>query len=183
MTALTVSGKSSSRVHFATSIFFSCASLKPATRSATDGLVALKADLHVAQPGIGQRGKSFARQQHRGGDEVGVQPDIAGVLHQLDQVLARGGLAAGEMDLQHADLGEFGEDLLPFLGRKLAAAALELDRIGAIGTLQRAAMRQFGEHRERNAEGLRGRTAALQHREPVGGIDGREMGIGQRRCS
>ena len=37
ITALTVSGRSSSRVHFATSSFFSCAFLKPATRSATTG--------------------------------------------------------------------------------------------------------------------------------------------------
>jgi hypothetical protein len=29
------------------------------------GLVALKTDLHVAKPGIGQRGKFILRQQHR----------------------------------------------------------------------------------------------------------------------
>ena len=75
-----------------------------------DGLVALETDLHMAQPGIGQRARaSRLRQQHRRGDEIGVQPDIAGVLHQFDQVLARGGLAAGEMDLQHADFGELGQ--------------------------------------------------------------------------
>ena len=147
-----------------------------------DGLVALKADLHMAQSGIGQRGKLFAGQQHRRRDQVGVQPDVAGVLHQFDQILARGRLAAGEMDLQHADFGELGQNLLPFLGRELAAAAIELDRIGAIGALQRTAMRQLGEHRERNAEGLRGRAARLQHREPVGGIAGRYAGIGQRRA-
>ena len=134
-----------------------------------DGLVALEADLHMAKPGIGQRRELFARQQHRRGDEIGVEPDIAGVLHQFDQILARGRLAAGEMDLQHADLGELGQNLLPFLGRELAAAALELDRVGAIGALQRAAMRELGQHRERNAKGLRRRAALLQHREPVGG--------------
>ena len=84
-----------------------------------DGLVALKADLHMAEPGIGQRGELFAGQQHRRGDEIGVEPDVAGMLDQFDQVLARGRLAAGEMDLQHADLGEFGQHLLPFLRRQV----------------------------------------------------------------
>ena len=138
-----------------------------------DGLVALETDLDMTQPGIGQRAKFLFGQQHRRGDEIGVQPDIAGVLHQFDQILARGRLAAGEMDLQHADLGELGEHLLPFLGRQFAAAALQLDRIGAIGALQRTAMRQFRKHRERNAERLRRRAALLQHREPVSGIAGR----------
>src|SRR3984957_16440121 len=86
------------------------------------------------------------------------------------------------MDLQHADLGEFAEDLFPFLGRKLAAATLQFHRIGAIGTLQRAAMRQFGEHRERNPEGFRRRAPALQHGEPVGGVASRYACICQRRA-
>jgi len=143
-------------------------------------LVALKTDLDMAQPGLRQCGKLFAGQQHGGGDEVGVQPDIAGVLDKLDQILARGGFAAGEMDLQHADFGQLGEHLLPFLGRQFAAAALQFDRVGAIRTLQRTAMGQFGEHRERNAEGFRGRAALLQHREPVGGIAGGHAGICER---
>src|SRR6478735_8728443 len=91
------------------------------------------------------------------------------MLHQFDEILARGGLAAGEMDLQHADFGELAEHLLPFLGRELAAATIQFDRIGAIGALQRAAVRQFGEHRERNAERLRRRTLRFQNREPVTG--------------
>jgi len=35
-----------------------------------DRLVALKADLHVTQPGIGQRTNSILGQQHRGSDEI-----------------------------------------------------------------------------------------------------------------
>src|ERR1700688_4101233 len=86
------------------------------------------------------------------------------------------------MDLQHADLGEFGEDLLPFLGGQFAAATLQLDRIGAIGALQRTAVRQLGEHRQRNAESLRRRAALLQHSEPVAGIAGGHVGSGKRRA-
>src|SRR5712671_2558475 len=84
------------------------------------------------------------------------------------------------MDLQNANFRKLGEDLLPFLGRQLAAATLELDRIGAIGALQGTAMRQFGEYGERNAEGLSLRATLLQHRKPIRGIAGRYAGICQR---
>ena len=114
ITALTVSGRSSSRVHLATSIFLRVGALEAGDAVGDDRLVALKADLHMAQPGIRQRCELFAGQQHGGRDEIGIKPDIAGVPDQFDQVLARGRLAAGEMDLQHADLGEFGQYLLPF---------------------------------------------------------------------
>ena len=135
----------------------------------------------MAEAGIRERGQFFTRQQHRGGDQVGVEPGVAGMLHQLDQILARGRLAAGEMDLQHADLGKLGQNLLPFRRRQLAARAVELERIGAIGALQRAAMRQLGEHRERNAEGLGGRLAGFEHghaieRAVLSGQGGRRIG-------
>src|SRR6185312_14925117 len=90
-----------------------------------------------------------------------------GVPDQLDDILARGRLAAGEMHLQHADLGELGQDLLPFLGGQFRRAAVELNRIGAIGALQRAAMRQLQQHRDRNAIGFRNRLLPLQHGEAV----------------
>src|SRR5229473_4540828 len=102
------------------------------------------------------------------------------MLHKFDQIFARGGLTAGEMDLQHADFSELREDLLPFIGRELTAATLQLNRIGAIGTLQRTAMCYFRKHRERNAESLGERAALLQHREPVRGSAGHCAGIGKR---
>ena len=125
--------------------------------------------------------KFFFGQQHRGRNQVGIQPDIAGVLHQFDQILARGGFAAGEMDLQHADLGKLREHLLPFFGGQFAAAAIEFDRIGAVRALQRAAVRQLGEHRERNAKGLGGPRAS-EHREPVAGIFSRRLDVGDKRA-
>src|SRR3984893_16636681 len=103
------------------------------------------------------------------------------MLHKFDQILARGGLTAGEMDLEHADCSELGEHLLPFLSRQFVAAALQLERMGAIGTLQRTAMCYSREHRERNAESLSRGAALLQHREPVRGIAGRYAGISKRR--
>ena len=103
MTAFTVSGRSSSRVHFATSIFLRCASLNPATRSAIAGSLPWKLIWTWQSPA------------------------------SASQILARGRFAAGEMDLQHADFGELGENLLPFLGGEFAAGAVELQRVGAIG--------------------------------------------------
>ncbi len=97
------------------------------------GLAALETDLHMTKAGIRQRREFLPCQQHGGGDEIGVKSDIARVLNQFDQVLARCRLTAGEMNLQHADLGKFGQDFFPFLGRELAAGALQLNRIGAIG--------------------------------------------------
>src|SRR6266436_2481948 len=85
------------------------------------------------------------------------------------------------MDLQHADFGELGENAPPFFSRQFAAATLQLDGIGAIGTLQRTAMCYFREHRERNAESLRRRAALLQHGEPVRGSAGRCAGVAKRR--
>src|SRR4029079_19167211 len=101
------------------------------------------------------------------------------MLHQFDQSLARGRLAAGKMDLQHTDFGELAEHLLPFVGRESLAATIQLDRVGAIGALQRAAVRQFGEHRERNAERLRRRTLRFQNREPVAGRGAGCLAIGE----
>ena len=92
--------------------------LEPGDAVGNDGLIALKADLHMAKPGIGQRRKLFLGQQHRRGNQVGIEPDVGRVLHQFGQILACGRLAAGEMDLQHADFGKLGQNLLPFLGRR-----------------------------------------------------------------
>src|SRR6476661_6272495 len=76
------------------------------------------------------------------------------MLHKFDEVLARGGLAAG---------------------------TLKLDRIGAIGTLQRTAMGYFRKHRERNPESLRRRAALFQYGEPVGGSAARRTCVARRR--
>src|SRR3984957_18674867 len=97
---------------------------------------------------------------------------------EFDQILARGRLAAGEWDLQHADLGKLREDFLPFFRRELAAAAVEVNRIGAIGALQRAAMRQFGEHGQWNSEGFRRRASCFQRGQAVIG-PGSHFAIGE----
>src|SRR5579871_4988335 len=131
------------------------------------GFVALEADLDMAKPGIGEIAEPLARQQHGRGDEVGVEPDAVGVLDQFDEVLACGRLAAGEMHLQHTDLGELGQHLLPFLGCELGRTAVELDRVGAIGALQRAAMRQLEQDGDRDAMGFRDGFLPLQHGEAV----------------
>src|SRR5579871_6251170 len=88
---------------------------------------------------------------------------------EFDQILARGRLATGEMNLQHADFGELGEHLFPFLGGEFAARAVELDRIRAIGALQGTAVGDLGKHRQGNPESLRRRAAGFQRGEAVTG--------------
>ena len=145
------------------------------------GLVALEANLNMAQAGIGQCAQLVLRQQDRRGDQVGIEPDIGGVLHQLCNILTRSRLTTGEVDLQHADLGEFAQHLLPFVGAEFGVGAIELQRIGAIRTLQRAAMRQFGQHGERNTECLGDRSARFQHGEAVHRLACHLRHIGRRR--
>ena len=36
----------------------------------------LDRDLHVIEPGVGERGQALRRQSHRGRDEVGVEPGL-----------------------------------------------------------------------------------------------------------
>ena len=145
------------------------------------GFVALEADLDVVEAGIGQRRELFARQQHRRGDEVGVEAEVGGVLDQLDEVLADGRLAAGEMDLEHADLGELGHHLLPLVGGELVAGALHLDRVGAIAALQRAAVGEFEQHGERDAVGLGDRLARCDSRMARPSIGSAKTGLVSRR--
>src|SRR5580704_17652339 len=89
------------------------------------------------------------------------------MLDQFNEVLARGWFAAGEMNLQHAYLGELGQNLLPFGRRQFAGAAIELHWIRTIRALQRAAMGHLSQHSKRNAISFRRRTRPLQRCETV----------------
>ena len=64
-------------------------------------------------------------------------------------------LAAREMDLQHAELGGFGEDPSPGCGIQLLAASLQGHRIGTVRALQGAAVRQFRQHPHWRLHGVR----------------------------
>ena len=86
--------------------------------------------------------------------------------------------------------GRLAHDLLPFRCRQLGVGLLELERVGAIGALQRAAVRQLGKKADRRAHahdgsrlGRRGCIAAHlagvhRHRRFLDVLD---VGMGQIR--
>src|SRR5919106_6615918 len=69
--------------------------------------------------------------------------------HEIDEVPPRRRLTAGEVDLQHAERVRLVEHAPPGRGVELDARPLQLDRVGAVGALQRAAMGELGEERDR----------------------------------
>ena len=102
-----------------------------------------------SRPRLRQPLQPLARQQHAGGDEIGVEADLGRLRHDLLEVAAHGGLAARQMQLQDAEIGCLRQHVEPYLGRQLAGGALQRQRIGAVGALQRAAVRQLGEQPDR----------------------------------
>ncbi len=108
----------------------------------------LDGELDVVQAGFGQRVEAGAVQQDAGGDEVGVEAGLAGGADEVEDVAARGGLAAGEVDLQAAELGCLGEEAGPGGGVQLLARAGERRGVGAIG----AAMGELGQQGERRRD-------------------------------
>ena len=63
----------------------------------------------------------------------------------VGEVGPRRRLAARQVNLQHAECRGFAQHPFPGFRVEFARFAVELQRIGAIGALQRAAMGQFGQ--------------------------------------
>ena len=122
-------------------------------------LAVLNRNLHVIETGIGEHAQGFRRQADRRRNEIAVEPGVARGLHDLLQIAPRRRLAARQMDLQHAQPRRLAEHARPGRGVEFAGAVVELQRIGAIRTAERTAMRQLGEQTER-----RGRWAAAPAR-------------------
>src|SRR6185437_9408236 len=94
--------------------------------------------------------------------EIGVDPARGKPRDHLFQVGTQCRLAAGEMNLQHAQISGLVEQAQPGLRVEFPVGLEELERIGAIRTLQRTAMRQFGEHADgRKIRGIHGVTRRL----------------------
>ena len=100
----------------------------------------LEGDLHVIEATLDQLFEARAGQGDGGGDQIGVKAGLGGGRNDVLEVLARRRLAAGEVHLQDAH----GTGLLhhrhPFGGGQFLVDALKLERVRAIGALQRTAM-------------------------------------------
>ena len=78
---------------------------------------AVKRDLYAVQTGVVQLGAQLRRQQLTVGVQAGDEP--LGRVHQLRQVGAEGGFAAGERHLRNVGLPQAAEDVQPLLGGQL----------------------------------------------------------------
>ena len=81
------------------------------------GIGAVQRDLHAVEAGIVQLGAQRRGQQLAVGIQAGDEP--LGRVHQLHQIGAEGGLAAGKRDLRDIGVPQAAEDLQPLLGGQL----------------------------------------------------------------
>src|SRR5208282_5942784 len=82
-------------------------------------------------------------------DKVGVEPASRGVARKFGDVAPRRRLAAGKMHMQRPERGGLAEHPLPGLAVELGARALQRQRIGAIGTAERAAVGELDKEPDR----------------------------------
>src|ERR1700730_3660810 len=111
-------------------------------------LAVLDRNLHVIEAGCGELIQRLRRNPDSRGDEICVKPGGMCCSGDLDKVTPRARLAAGEMHLQHAECRSFIEYPRPCRRIKLAPARIERQRVGAIRTAERTAVRQLSEETE-----------------------------------
>ena len=113
------------------------------------GLGVLDRNLHVVEAGFHQIAEGARGDANRRGDEVGVKACVMRGGCDLHKVAARGRLATGKRHLQHTEAGGLAHHPHPGGRVELVAAFVELERIRAVGTAERATVGQLGEHAER----------------------------------
>ena len=109
----------------------------------------LKADLDMVKPGLGELGNTRFSQADARGDQVGVITQITRGLDQLGQVLTHQRLATGETQLCSTQLTGLAEHLDPLGSAQFGTLLGEIQRVGAVWALQRAAVGQFGQQPQR----------------------------------
>ena len=83
----------------------------------------LDRDLHVIEAGVASRSRSvLVGDADAGGDQIGVEPGLARRRRDLDEIAARGRLAARQMDLQHAERRGLAEHPRPGRGVEFVLA-------------------------------------------------------------
>jgi hypothetical protein len=88
----------------------------------------------VSEPGARQFRDALFVEPDTRRDQVRVEAGLGAMGDDLDKIAARCGFAAGEMDVNDAELGGLGEDALPGGGIEFLGARFEFQRIGAIGS-------------------------------------------------
>ncbi|MND90134.1 hypothetical protein D3C80_822100 [compost metagenome] len=136
-----------------------------ACQQVVDLLIAgLEADLDVVQPGVLEVAQLLFGQADAGGDQVGVEAQLTGLLDQHGKVVAHQWLAAGKAQLCCPHVTGLTKYPEPLLGAQFLALLGKIQRVGAIGALQRAAVSQLGEEPQGQADLGLGRQAIRQVR-------------------
>src|SRR5262245_43641211 len=112
-------------------------------------LAVLDRDLHMVEPGLGQRGQRLVGDADPRGDEIGVEPGVMGGGGDVEEIAPRAGLAARQVHLQHAQRRRLAEHPRPGGAVELGLPAVERQRVRAIGTAERTAVGQLGQQAER----------------------------------
>ena len=97
----------------------------------------LKAELEMIEAGSDERGEFSFVERKTAGDQADIQTCLARGMNQLHDVGAGQRLAAGEIHLEHTVFRGFGKHTHPGLRWKLLFTFRQLQRIAAIGTVQR----------------------------------------------
>src|ERR1700722_7495756 len=118
----------------------------------------LKTELQMFQPGIDQGRKTILLQPHARSNHVDVESGFASSRNQLHQIAAHQRLAPGKMQVQYSQSSGLRKYPLPVCRRELVFRPFQGNRIGTIETVQRAAMSQLGNQRERRGSHLWART-------------------------
>ena len=116
-------------------------------------IAGLEANLDMVQPGLAEGVQFALRQPYPGGDQVGIEPEVARGADQLRQIFTGQRLAAGKAQLNAAHRPRLAKDLDPLFGGQLLILPGEVQRIGTVGTLQRAAVGQLCQQPQRRIDG------------------------------
>jgi len=112
----------------------------------------LETDLDVIEAGLLEVADLLLGQTDAGSDQVGVEPQLPRFVDQLGEVLTHQRFATGKAQLRRTHLPRLAKYLDPLLGAQLFALLGEIQRIGTVRALQRAAVGQLGEQPQRQAD-------------------------------
>ena len=89
----------------------------------------LDGNLHVIEPGRGQRNQRLCGDAHGGGDEIAVEAGAMGSRRDVGEVPPRARLATGQVHLQNAERRRLLKHARPGRGIELAFSRVERERI------------------------------------------------------
>src|SRR5207253_10477827 len=87
-------------------------------------------------------------QREPAGDEMSIQANVASGPHDPDEVAPGERRSSGQMQLGDTEVSGLDEDVEPLEERHLFTCGDEIDGVGAVGTVQGAAVRDLGDDPE-----------------------------------